>query len=171
MVQGSRWSLEWGKRPSEEAAHFNPAFCGELLTRAVSEYERLRGNPLPLPLAFTVLPMTLHPTTRMALPRKANTTFTTWSVEHETILLGVPDRTLRLRPVTREALLFMSQLGALSFERGGVSIGPKPLKLLTKLTISTDDVHDARRMAGLLGRWFAYQPTTAAILQTLGIRV
>lgn len=171
MAERSHWTLAWRERPPEEAAHFNPAFCGELLARTIYEYQRLRSAPLPLPLAFVVLPLTLHLATRRALPRKANTTFASWSAEHEAILVGVPDRVLRLRPVTREGLLFLSQLGAAAVGADGVSRGKKPLRLSTKPPFTTEDVDEARRTAGLLGRWFAYQPSSAAILQTMGVRI
>lgn len=171
MPKSSHRALAWRERPAEEAAHFNPAFCGELLARAVHDYHRLRGNPLPLPLSFTVLPLTLHPPTRRALPKKANTAFATWSADNEAILTGVPDRVLRLRPVTREALLFLSQLRAINVRADGISSGSRPLRLATKLPASTEEVDEMRRTAGLLGRWFAYQPATALVLQTMGIRV
>ena len=171
MAEHSHWTLTWSERPPEEAAHFNPAFCGELLARAVHEYYRLRAAPLPLPLAFVVLPLALPPATRRALPRRANTAFATWSAEHEALLVEVPDRVLRLRPVTREGLLFLSQLGAAIVGGDGVSPGEKPWRLSTKLPVRTEDVDEARRAAGLLGRWFANQPAPAAILQTMGVRV
>ena len=171
MVGRSHWTLAWDERPPEEAAHFNPAFCGELLARTIHEYHRLRGASLPLPLAFVVLPLTLHPPTRRALPRKANTAFASWSVEHKAILVDVPDRVLRLRPVTREGLLFLAQVGAAFISADGITRGNKPLRLSTKPSFSTADVNEARRSAGLLGRWFAYQPALAPILQTMGVRV
>jgi hypothetical protein len=34
------WDIPWSGRAREEAANLNPAFCGELLSRAVSEYSR-----------------------------------------------------------------------------------------------------------------------------------
>jgi ABC-3C biological conflict system middle component len=171
MAKRSHWALTWRERPPEEAAHFNPAFCGELLARTVYEYHRLRGAPLPLPLAFLVLPLTLHLATRRALPRKANATFASWSAEHEAILVGVPDRVLRLRPVTREGLLFLLQLGAAIVGADGVSPGEKPLRLSTKPPFSTAEVNEVRRTAGLLGRWFSHQPAPTAVLQTMGVRV
>jgi hypothetical protein len=171
MADGTRWGLSWHERPAEEAAHFNPAFCGELLTRTIQDYRRLRGSLLPLPLSFLVLPLTLHPGTRSALPRKANTTFVSWSAENEDILTAVPDRVLRLRPVTREALLFLLQLDAISIGMDGLGMGAKPLRSATKGLVTTNEVDEMRRTAGLLGRWFAYQAAPAAILQTMGVRV
>lgn len=165
----SRWSLSWRDRPAEEAALLNPAFCGELIARATKDYERLRGAPFPLPLSFVVLPLVLHAPTLAALPGRANTTFATWSADNEALLADLPERTLRLRPISREALLFLTQHRALTVGADGLRTGEKPLKLTAKPAATTPDVDDIRRSAALLGRWFANQGAPVQILQTMGV--
>ncbi|WP_080636783.1 three component ABC system middle component [Sinorhizobium meliloti] len=165
----SRWSLAWRDRPSEEAALLNPAFCGELIARAVKDYERIRASAFPLPLAFVVLPLLLHPPTLAVLPGRANTTFATWSAENEAVIAELPDRTLRLRPISREALLFLAQHKALVVGAEGLRTGQKPMKLSAQTPTSTPDVDDIRRAAALLGRWFANQGAPVQILQTMGV--
>lgn len=163
-------TLPWQARPSEVAALLNPAFCGELIARATREYGRLCGRPFPLPFAFLILPLTLHPPTRSILPGKANTTFATWSAEHGVVLAELPDRMVALRPITREALLFLVQHRALELGPDGLTQGTSPLKLSAKLPVSSGDTDHARRSAGLIGRWFANQGTLIDILQTMGIK-
>lgn len=165
----SRWSLSWRDRPTEEAALLNPAFCGELIARATKEYERLRGSAFPLPLSFVVLPLVLHPPTLAVLPGRANTTFATWSADNEALLADLPERTLRLRPISREALLFLTQHRALSVGAEGLRIGEKPMRRSAKTAATTPDVDDIRRAAALLGRWFANQGAPVQILQTMGV--
>ena len=165
----SRWSLSWRDRPAEEAALLNPAFCGELIARATRDYERLRGSSFPLPLCFVVLPLVLHPPTLAVLPGRANTTFATWSAENEALLADLPERTLRLRPVSREALLFLTQHRALTVGAEGLRTGEKPMRLSAKTAATTPDVDDIRRAAALLGRWFANQGAPVQILQTMGV--
>jgi hypothetical protein len=165
----SRWSLAWRDRPTEEAALLNPAFCGELIARSTKEYERLRASPFPLPLSFVVLPLVLHPPTLEALPGRANTTFATWSADNEALLAELPDRTLRLRPISREALLFLTQHRALTVGADGLRTGEKQMKLSAKTPVTTPDVDDIRRAAALLGRWFANQGAPAQILQAMGV--
>jgi hypothetical protein len=165
----SRWSLSWRDRPPEEAALLNPAFCGELIARATTEYERIRAAAFPLPLGFVVLPLVLHPPTLSALPGRANTTFATWSAENEALLAELPERTLRLRPVTREALLFLTQHRAIKVDAEGLKTGQKPMKLTARTSQSTAEVDDMRRSAGLIGRWFANQGAPVQILQTMGV--
>jgi ABC-three component (ABC-3C) system Middle Component 3 len=171
MTEPRHFTLAWGERPGEEAAHFNPAFCGELIVRTLSDYHKQSGSSLPLAFAFLVLPLALHPATRRVLPRKANTAFASWAGEHADVLSTVPDRVLRLRPVSREALLFLSLHNAISIAKDGLSIGGQPLRLKAKPMASTEEVDEIRRTAGLLGRWFGNQTAPAAVLQTMGVRV
>jgi hypothetical protein len=165
----SRWSLTWRDRPPEEAALLNPAFCGELIARATKDYERIRGAAFPLPLGFVVLPLVLHPPTLAVLPGRANTTFATWSADNEALLAELPERTLRLRPISREALLFLAQHRALTVDADGLRTGEKPMRLTVKAATTTPDVDDIRRAASLLGRWFANQGAPVQILQTMGV--
>lgn len=165
----SRWYLTWSNRPPEEAALLNPAFCGELIARATREYERIRAAAFPLPLSFVVLPLVLHPPTLTVLPGRADTTFATWSANNEALLVELPERTLRLRPITREALLFLTQHRALTVGAEGLRTGDKPMKLTVKAAVTTPDVDYIRRNAGLLGRWFANQGAPVQILQTMGV--
>lgn len=165
----ARWSLRWCDRPPEEGALLNPAFCGELIARATKDYERIRATAFPLPLSFVVLPLVLHPPTLAVLPGRANTTFATWSAVNEALLVKLPERILRLRPISREALLFLAQHRALSVDSEGLRTGEKPMQLTAKVAATTADVDDIRRAAGLLGRWFANQGAPVQILQTMGV--
>lgn len=168
-MSAARWSLGWRDRPPEEAALLNPAFCGELIARATKDYERIRLAAFPLPLAFIVLPLVMHPPTVYALPGRANTTFATWSADNEALLAELPERTLRLRPISREAILFLAQHRALTLGVDGLSTGEKPMKLTAKIPTSTPDVDEIRRAAALIGRWFASQGAPVQILQTMGV--
>lgn len=171
MVGSGRFELDWNRRPQEEAAHFNPAFCGELIARMIGAFRKQRGSSMPLAYAFVALPLILHPGTRRILPGRANTAFASWAAENSEALSTLADRTIRLRPVSREALLFLAQLGAVRISPEGITIGNRPLKVTAKPVTTTDEVDEMRRVAGLLGRWFANQGDTAGILQTLGVRV
>lgn len=169
MADKTCWSLVWAERPPEEARIFNPAFCGELIGRTVCEYHRTRQAALNMATAFIVLPMTLHKPTRDSLPRRANAAFATWVAEHDALLAELPNSIIRLRPVTREALIFAIRHQLLAVDGGGLVPGAEPISLNVKPAITTDDVSEARRTAGLLGRWFAGQGTQASILQGIGV--
>lgn len=166
----TRWTLVWSERPAEEAALFNPAFCGELIARCMSDFEATRAAPLPLALAFVVLPLTLHAPTRDLLPGRADATLVTWAAERGPLIADLPDRVLALRPITREAILFLTQHSAVAVTAAGLRRGSHPLKLSAKRPTSTLDAELARRAASLVGRWFAHQSGAAAVLQALGVR-
>ncbi|CAN7281303.1 three component ABC system middle component [Mesorhizobium caraganae] len=96
------------------------------MARATKDYERIRATAFPLPLGFVVLPLVLHPPTLAVLPGRANTTFATWSADNEALLAEWPERTLRLRPISREALLFLAQHRALTVEAEGCGPARSP---------------------------------------------
>jgi hypothetical protein len=169
VADESRWSLPWAERPPEEARIFNPAFCGELLGRTVCEYHRNRQASLNVATAFLILPLILHRPTREALPGRANVAFAGWVADRAALLAGLPERSRRLRPVSREALSFSLGHQLLAFEGGGLVPGARPVRSNTRFAVSTDEVNAARSAAGLLGRWFAGQGTQASILQGMGI--
>lgn len=169
MVVESRWSLRWHDRPSEEARHLNPAFCAELICRTTSEFFRQTQAPLNFAVAFLILPLTLHKVTRDSLPPRANVVFAGWIAEHNPLLAEVPGRVSRLRPITREALLFGIRHELLAVQNGGLVPGPKPVRLNSRPASTTDDVNEARSAAGLLGRWFANQGTQLPVLQGMGV--
>lgn len=169
MADEAHWSMAWADRPAEEARIFNPAFCGELIGRTVCEYHRTRRASLGLAVTFLILPMTLHKQTREALPGRANTAFAGWVAENASLLAELPDRVRRLRSVSREALIFSIRHQLLAITGGGITPGPKPVRLNYRPSPFTDDVNAARLAAGLLGRWFAAQAAQISILQGMGI--
>ncbi|MCY3820156.1 MAG: DUF6521 family protein [Gammaproteobacteria bacterium] len=169
MADETRWSVPWAARPAEEARIFNPAFCGELLGRTVSEYHRTRQATVSIVTVFLVLPLTLHRPTREALPGRANTAFAGWVAEHSALLAELPDRARRLRPVSREALLFALRHQLLALQGGDLIPGAKPVRRSARPTVSTAETTAARSAAALLGRWFAGQHTQTSILHGMGI--
>lgn len=169
MADETHWSVPWAERPAEEARIFNPAFCGELIGRTVCEYHRTQQAALSMVTAFLVLPLTLHKPTREALPGRANTAFAGWVAEHAALLVELPERARRLRPVSREALLFALRHQLLALEGGGLLPGAKPVRRSARPAVSTDEANTVRSAASLLGRWFAGQRTQTSIFQGMGI--
>jgi hypothetical protein len=166
----SHWDLPWKRRPVEEAINLNPAFCGELILRTVREYGKALKAPMSVSLSFLVLPIVLHKGTRDELPGKADTAFVGWVAEHGPLLAGLPDRVVRLSPISREALMLMLQHGLLALENGGLVTEAKRLKSSAIADRSTDDTNEARGAAELLGRWFARQAQAAHVMQALGVK-
>jgi len=169
MAGDSRWSIPWAERAPEEARIFNPAFCGELIGHTVHEYHRTREEALGMVTTYLVLPLILHGPTREALPLRADKVFAGWVAENSALLAELPGRVRRLRPVSREALLFALRHRRLALEGGGLLPGSGPVRRGARLAASTDEVNAATKAAGLLGRWFAGQSTETAVLQGMGV--
>ena len=169
MAGDTRWSIPWEERAVEEARIFNPAFCGELIGHTVHEYHRIREEALGMVITYLVLPLILHRPTREALPLRANKVFVGWVAENSALLAELPERARRLRPVSREALLFALRHRRLALEGDGLLPGSGPVRRGARLATSTDEVKAALKAAGLLGRWFAGQSTQTAILQGMGV--
>jgi hypothetical protein len=165
----SKWDLAWSVRPPEEAHNFNPAFCGELIFRAVAEAHRAQALPFSFALSFLILPLTLHKPTRDVLPGRASVAFAGWIAEKNSLLADLPDRINRLRPITREAILFSIQHNLLGIQDGGLIPGSCPFRLTTRPAQTTEDANDARSAAGLLGRWFANQSSASSFMQGMGV--
>ena len=169
MALGTRWEVAWNNRPREEAALLNPAFSGELIFRATHEYVRAKEAPFSLPLAFLVLPLVLHSATRQRLPKKANAAMAGWMAENGPALALVANRTLQLRPISREAMMFLIRVGALVISEEGVAVGERPLRPAARAAATTPETDAMRRSAALVGRWFAQQPSPGSVLQAMGV--
>ncbi|WP_424813476.1 three component ABC system middle component [Roseococcus sp. YIM B11640] len=169
MALGTRWEIAWNKRPREEAALLNPAFSGELIFRATHEYVHAKDAPFALPLAFLVLPLVMHAATRESLPRRANAAMAGWMAENGPVLALVASRTLQLRPISREALMFVIRVNALAISEGGLAVGERPLRAASRASATTPETDAMRRSAALVGRWFAQQPSPGSVLQSMGV--
>ena len=164
-----RKNLTWERRPDEEARNLNPAFCGELISRAVVEYHKVRQEPFNLAVAYLVLPLSLHEPTREVLPIRANVAFVTWVIQHSPLLVDFPERLIKLQPITREALLFSIRYKISALNEGGLVPGSNPIKVTVNQKPTTEEVSDVRNCACMLGRWFARQASNATILRGFGV--
>ena len=108
----------WSMRPLEQRTLLNPGFCSMLLWHAAIGHEDAPGaaGPMPLELAFVVLPIVLHRETRELLPSKASTSMAVWLEDHALARSRIAQRAPMLVPFVREALLFGGLHGFLRFQ-------------------------------------------------------
>ena len=161
----------WPARVVEEANLFNPAFCATLLAKAADEFAKKAGRPLPFPLVFLILPIVLHHGTRSALPGSTVTSLLPWVQDNRVQLVDFAQRVQRLRPITREALLFgtLHQTLMLTAE-GDLAVGTKRQSATEKRTgLFTDEARECVDRAGFLGRWLSTAGTTATIYAAWGV--
>jgi hypothetical protein len=161
----------WSERVREEAALFNPAFCGGLCFEFVKAYQNAKGQPVALPLIFCALPMALHPATREALPGTILNSLYTWIEDNAAASIGYSTRVQHLSPIIKEALRFSIDRDVLRItENGDLSIGSATAAFtptfLQNATVETKGCVTAVRQ---IGRWFARAGLTSTILSGLRI--
>ena len=161
------------RRVTEEANHFNPAYCGVLICEFVHAYERAKRAPVPFALLFCALPIALHPATRNRLPSSIATGLFPWLENNRDVRVGFAERARNLTPYVREALRYAAVRQAINFDDGGVvSTGPKRASFRqSALDKATTDVRDTVHAVRKVARWFAAAGGAPTILAAWGIRV
>ena len=161
------------RRVTEEANHFNPAYCGVLIYEFVRAYERAKKAPASFALLFCALPIALHPATRNRLPNSIATGLFSWLENNRDVRVGFADRARNLTPYVREALRYAAVRQAIRFDEGGVVIiGSKRASFTqSALDEATTDVRDTVDAIRKIARWFAPAGGTSTILAAWGIRV
>jgi hypothetical protein len=161
----------WSNRVVEEANLFNPAYCAVLLAEASKDFIKKAARPLPFPLAFLILPIILHRSTREALPASTVTSLLPWIQENREHLVDFSTRVQRLSAIGREAILFGLQTEALSLSaEGALVLGLGHRSITAKRTpLFTAEARDCAERAGFIGRWFAVAGSTATIYAAWGI--
>jgi hypothetical protein len=162
----------WHQRAVEEANLLNPAFCATLLTKTTEEYIKKNDRAMPFALSFLLLPVILHQATREALPSTTITSLLPWVEEHGQQLIDFGTRVQRLRPFTREALIFGIARQTLGISKeGGLVVGAKRVTVTERRTqFFTTEARECVERAGFVGRWFSAAGTTATIYSAWGVR-
>jgi hypothetical protein len=95
------------ERPSrlpEAVALFNSVFATELLLNACWHKAQHGPDGLTWPAAFVILPLTLHPPTRQALPRSSRLTLAAWAVRNPGLTVDMDHRVAVMVEPTRRAI-------------------------------------------------------------------
>lgn len=161
----------WHDRSTEEARLLNPGFLGLVMWSAAGGFSEAMHGGMPFTLGFIVAPVTLHKSTREALPRSPRTSLAAWIEENPFFRVGFADRARVLSPFVRESLLFGAAQGLLAFADGGnVVPGPRPRLLTSYLRDSSDEVRDCIKSAGFAGKWFALAGSTSTVMTLWGVK-
>jgi hypothetical protein len=147
---------DWMKRPTEVAYNLNPAFCGWLLREAAEGYAEVKPAGMPFALAFLVLPVVLHRTTRVALPRSTVTALHAWLRDNPEAHLGFAARARQLVPFAREGVIIAGSLGLMVFTDAGTLVSAGKLgKGKAALLARSAQVKSCVGKAKMVGKWFA----------------
>ncbi|MFD2718354.1 three component ABC system middle component [Hymenobacter monticola] len=161
--------LPWSERPIE-ANLFNPAFCALVLRHAIDTYQKSTLRGMDYSMAFVVLPAVLHKATREMIPGIITTKLHVWAQRHHEVRIGFANRMQNMVPITKEAVLFGVQHGALRFnEDGALVLGQGRLN---EYDIEPDsEAAFCLKKATFVGRWFADAGTTATLLAAWGVKI
>ncbi len=157
----------WKERPNTVAYLLNPAFCGEVIHRFISQYQKTNKVSVPFQLLFLVLPLVLHKEIRESLPSKSNKNFITWVEENQSIKMILPKLIKEIVPYTKESIMFLMIYKVIEINGKGEIINlikPKKIK-------SQNEVAECYNKAELVGKWFANSNCNSqSIFINLGIK-
>ena len=157
----------WNERPVEIRNLFNPAFCGLVLSRALTSFQETNEKGMPFSLSLLVLPLCLHRQTRDVLRAEKRSYFLKIAAEHPELQVGLARRCTDILPFTFEGFGLLMQSGLLAVDDSGrLRIGPGIRKKLA----GTEESIECQRAAAFLGREFARIGDRSTVYATLGVR-
>jgi hypothetical protein len=158
----------WPQRPFEVKTLFNPAFCGVVLSRALSGYEEEKVDGMPFSLALLVLPLCLHKETRLILSANSRGYLLKAIERNPRILVNFAERAKDMLPFALEALGFLMERGCFVItDDGRLKVVDKTVR---KKVTGSDESIACQRIARFLGREFARVADRATIYTSLGVR-
>lgn len=158
----------WHKRSVEIAYLLNPAFCGRLLYATILHYQKEKGEDMPFPLVFLVLPLVLHKETRLSI--NSRTQLLVWVKRHPELMVSYPQRAKSLVTITNEAVEFLLQSNAITITNSG-HLSPNIIRGMKSTTkFADEEVTECLKKCEHIARWFARAGKTATIYAALGVR-
>ena len=146
----------WREQPAEQARLFNPAFLGALVLCAADGYERTsqERHGLPYVLAFLVLPIVLHKSTREALPRTTRTSLPAWISVNAHTQVGFPARASSLVSLTKDSIAVACHGGLLAIEGSRLCARAKMSTVAHFANaVKSAEVSDCLKKAQFIGKW------------------
>jgi hypothetical protein len=159
-------TLAWERRPLEERVNYNPAFLALMLREAAGGYHQESERPLPVPLAFLVLPLVLHRASREALPKIISTSMPIWLQEHQFLRERFVARVRSVAPAAREALVVALSTGLLQLDQGALALGEDA----ARARLGTTETRSIAARARFVGRWFSRAGDVETIFFLWGVR-
>ena len=92
---------------------FNPVFCGIMIHSALREYCKHKGEGMPFPLVFLILPFTLPERVRDTV---TNRTLLKWGLDNPCLLHEVPSLIQKTYCFTQQSLFYLLSEGYIEFQ-------------------------------------------------------
>ena len=149
----------------------NPGFLSVVIAIAAEGYQDERQESLPFLLALLVPPLILHRETRENLPKVVVTKLSDWAKNYPQLIHLVPKHTQEFLPLTKEAIIFGSNIGTLTVNSDGslISLKSPTRSKIVKAGQMSVEIPDIVKRAYFAGRWLAHAGTIATIYSILGI--
>lgn len=156
----------WQERSQPAADVLNPAIVAVCIAWCARRYENDRDEPMPWELAFLVVPLVLHRTTRAAYPRSVSTHFGKWVNDNAEALARFSKNASAFAPYVREGLRYGLRSGALTLTVDATLSAkiPEQIKL-----IPNTEFRQIATAAALTGAWFASAGTVENVFNQLGV--
>ena len=158
----------WDLRPFEIRNLFNPAFCGEVLFRALQGYEEKDPRGMPFSTSLLILPLCLHKDSREVIAANTRSYLLKITEKYPQVQVGLADRATSMLPYAFEGFGLLMESGCISVSGDGrlQTIPDKVRKTLK----GTDESMACQRAARFLGKEFALISDRVTIYTTFGVR-
>lgn len=161
----------WNKRSDIEASLFNPAFCGELILRAVISYNKTaKQGKFPYALAYLILPFLMSAEVTKALPSTRRTNFITWLFSNRHLAPLIANKAKEFKDYTNEAMLFDLSMHLLQIEKQA-ELSKGTNRLARKRNFHREEVECMIKKADLVGSWLSNAGDVVTIYSLIGITV
>lgn len=156
----------WQERSQPVSDVLNPAIVAVCVAWCARRFENESGEPMPWELAFLVVPLVLHGSTRSAYPRSASTHFAKWVNDNAEALARFSANAPSFAPYVREGLRYGIRSGTLVLtENASLSA---TISDHTRLETGTE-LRQIATTAALTGAWFARAGTVENVFTQLGV--
>jgi len=156
----------WEDRPLTIANLLNPAFCGEVIRRCITEFQKINNAGLPFQLAFLILPIILNKSVRESLPKTSLKNFVAWIEENQILKKDLPNIIKNIVPYSKEAIMFLMMYRVVKINESGNFEAITKNKPITE----ENEVTECYRKAEILGKLFAKAGTSQFIFINLSVK-
>lgn len=159
----------WTSKPQEIKNLFNPAFCGWILFEVVKSFHSEKGEGMPTPLFFLILPLVLHKKTRESLPARKNSNLRLWTSENASIMIDFGTRAQRMKKISYLALSQMIVAKKLKIENSKI-VPSGSLRGVNSLKSLSTEISEIQKKTLFMGKWLAHSGHVASIYTSFGVR-
>ena len=158
----------WDQRPFEVRNHFNPAFCGLVLFRALQGFEEENPDGMPFSLTLLVLPLCLQKGSRQVIADSPRSYLLKTVEKNPQMLVGFADRVAALMPFAFEGFGLLMEGDSFAVSPDG-RLKTVPGRVRKSVTGTSESI-SCQRVARIIGKEFARIADRVTVYTTFGVR-